>query len=155
MTDARASGSLGAADIDAASLIVHASCVAFDGKGILILGPSGSGKSSLALQLMAMGAELVADDKTKVHAVNAEILASSPAAIKGMIEARGVGILMASALKEASIQLIVDLGRKEQDRLPQKQEFSLLGQSIPLLCKVDAAHFPAAILQFIKGGRGA
>ena len=48
--------------------MLHATTVALAGQGVLILGPSGSGKSGLALQLMAMGAELVADDRTIVTA---------------------------------------------------------------------------------------
>ena len=47
-------------------MILHATCVAVDGRGLLILGPSGSGKSALALQLIALGAQLVADDRTRV-----------------------------------------------------------------------------------------
>ncbi|MFQ5437976.1 MAG: HPr kinase/phosphorylase, partial [Paracoccaceae bacterium] len=45
-------------------MIVHAGAVAFDRRAVLILGPSGSGKSSLALELMSRGASLVSDDRT-------------------------------------------------------------------------------------------
>jgi len=48
-----------------ATTTIHASCVAVDGKGLLITGASGSGKSALALQLMAFGAHLIADDRVK------------------------------------------------------------------------------------------
>ena len=53
-----------------APLILHGSCVAVEGRGVLIVGPSGAGKSSLALALMALGAELVADDRTEVRLEN-------------------------------------------------------------------------------------
>ena len=60
------------------TLIMHASCVAVQGKGVLILGPSGAGKSSLALQLMALGADLVADDRTEISVQNGAAIARSP-----------------------------------------------------------------------------
>jgi len=133
--------------------ILHASCVAVDQSAVLILGLSGSGKSSIALQLMAFGAELVADDRTYIRAKEAGLLASAPQSIEGKIEARGVGILSAKAGKVARVQLVVDLAVEEQERLPQIRKYNLLGHSIPLLHNVKAAHFPAAILQFLKGGR--
>jgi len=74
---------------------LHATAVAFEGKGVLITGRSGSGKSSLALQLMAIGHTLIADDQTDVTRHADRLWASAPPSIKGMIEARGVGILHA------------------------------------------------------------
>ncbi len=134
---------------------MHASCVAFDARAVLILGSSGAGKSSLALQLMAFGGVLVSDDKTYLQAGNTEIMASAPATIKGLIEARGVGILEAQTCAFAEVKLIVDLDNLEQERLPKKREYILLGHSIPMLHRVDAPHFPAAIIQYIKEGRSA
>ena len=80
---------------------LHASCVALNGRGLLIIGPSGSGKSALALQLMASGAKLVSDDRTDVTRSNDRLIACSPAVLSGMIEARGVGILHAEPVAEA------------------------------------------------------
>lgn len=137
------------------SCILHASCVALDRRAVLVLGPSGSGKSSLALQLMALGAVLVADDRTMVQATETGLLATAPQSILGLIEARGVGILTAEFCPAARIQLVIDLAQEERERLPQRHEYYLLGHSLPLLHNVSAAHFPAAILQFLKGGRNA
>ena len=79
-------------------VIVHASCVAWKGRGLLIGGPVGSGKSSLALQLMAFGADLIADDRTALSADRDGPPVAAPVApIAGLIEARGVGILPADA----------------------------------------------------------
>ncbi len=64
----------------------HASCVAYGGRGVLILGASGRGKSALALRLMALGAVLVADDRTDLCREGDSVMARAPDAIKGMIE---------------------------------------------------------------------
>lgn len=121
---------------------------------MLVLGPSGSGKSSLCLQLMAMGAVLVADDKTQLKADEIGVLADAPDTISGLIEARGVGVLAVQSCV-ARVVLVVDLSKVEPDRLPPMRRYNLLGHSLPLLHKVEAAHFPAAILQYLKGGRSA
>lgn len=121
----------------------------------MILGPSGAGKSALALQLMALGAQLVADDRTVLHQDGPDIWASSPDSIRGMIEARGIGILTAQPCTRARVHLVVDLARSETDRLPPLRHYSLFDQQRPLLYRVAAAHFPAAIIQFLKGGRQA
>ena len=77
------------------SQTLHATTVAFDRRGILILGKSGSGKSSLALDLMGRGATLVSDDRVHLSHVPGGLKASPPEAIAGVIEARGVGLLAA------------------------------------------------------------
>lgn len=132
--------------------ILHASCVALDGRGILILGPSGSGKSALALQLMAYGCTLVSDDRTIVTVRDGWLSATAPAAIAGRIEARGVGLLGAAAAA-ARLTLAVDLARTETERLPPERWLELLGASLPLLHRVESGYFPAAILQYLKAGR--
>lgn len=135
--------------------VLHASCVALDKSAVLILGASGAGKSSLALQLMAHGADLVSDDRTCIRNGSDGLLASAPATIKGLIEARGLGVLVAAPCPVAHIRLIVDLDQIEPDRLPPKRNYNLLGQTLPLLHNVKAAHFAAAILLYLKGGRNA
>jgi len=70
-----------------AEVVLHATAVAVGGRGLLILGRSGAGKSSLALQLIALGARLVADDRTRVTLGPAGLVASPPEAIRGRIEA--------------------------------------------------------------------
>lgn len=132
---------------------LHASCVAVQGKGVLIIGASGSGKSSLALQLMAFGADLIADDCTKLMRVGPDVVAKSPANIANMIEARGIGILNATAAPQTKITCVVDMDNAEQDRLPIPRFYPLLGLEIPLLHKVENTAFAAALLQFLKAGR--
>lgn len=133
--------------------VLHASCVALSGRGVLILGRAGAGKSGLALQLMAHGCELVSDDRTAIAAQDGALLAAAPASIRGWIEARFVGILAADAVASARVALVVDLDLVETDRLPPRRSRSLLGISLPLVQRVESAHFPAAILQYLKSGR--
>lgn len=145
-------GSGGAPD---GTVILHASAVAWQGRAALILGPSGSGKSALALELMALGAVLVADDRVRVTEQGGRLVAASPEAIFGRIEARGLGILNAEAAARAELVLVVDLSATETDRLPPWREFRLLERPLPLVHRVESRHFPAAILQYLKAGRNA
>ncbi|WP_299722993.1 HPr kinase/phosphatase C-terminal domain-containing protein [uncultured Tateyamaria sp.] len=131
---------------------LHASSVALDGKGVLITGASGSGKSSLALQLMAMGCTLVADDQTELARQDDLLWASAPTAILGVIEARGVGLLHADTTV-AAIDLVIDLDQKERDRLPQRHEVTILGLTRPCLHNAASDAWPAAIIQYLQRGR--
>ncbi|MEM6373635.1 MAG: hypothetical protein AAF727_12760 [Pseudomonadota bacterium] len=131
---------------------LHATCVAFEGKGALILGASGSGKSSLALQLLALGCDLVSDDQTEVVRQGEVLWASAPDPIKGLIEARGVGLLRARA-DDAPVALAIDLDQPERDRLPQFHSVTLLGLQRPCLHNANSQAWPSAIVQCLKQGR--
>lgn len=133
---------------------VHATAVALDGaRGVLIVGPAGSGKSELALQLMAYGAHLVADDRVDLRREGADLFASCPAALSGMIERRGLGILAATPLARARIVLVVDLAQTESQRLPPRHSCEWLGVRLPLVLRVQHGHLGPAVLQWLKGGR--
>ena len=73
------------------SLIMHASCVDINGSGVLIVGRSGSGKSSLAINLLALGSKLVADDQCELVKKNNRFSVSKPASLPKSIEIRGIG----------------------------------------------------------------
>lgn len=133
----------------------HASCVAVEGKGLLILGPSGSGKSSLALEMMALGAKLVSDDQVDLRGEGGALYATAPDRLRGMIEARGIGILGADPSDGARIVLAVDLAEGEPDRLPPFREITILGCPIPLVLGRGAHHLSYALFQYLKGGRRA
>lgn len=133
--------------------ILHANCVAIDGRALLIAGPSGAGKSSLSLQLLALGAELVADDRTIVQRVGDDLHASAPDSIAGLIEARGVGLLELPALDTAPVSLFVDLAISEKKRLPQLHHRPLLGIDLPCIHNADSPHFAAAIMLYMRGSR--
>jgi len=133
--------------------IIHASCVAWQGRAALIRGASGRGKSSLALELMALGATLVADDRVVLEAGPDGITASVSEPLSGLIEARGIGLLNAERTGPARVVVVVDLDHEETARLPEPRETELLGQSLPLLHAVKSPHFAAALMQYLKAGR--
>ncbi len=139
----------------APSGFVHASCVAVAGRGLLILGPSGAGKSSLALQLMGLGAVLVSDDQVALRREGDRVLAEAPPRLRGMVEARGVGLLRADASGPVPLVLAVDLAETEPDRLPPHRQITLLGCPIPLVLGRGAHHLSFALMQYLKGGRQA
>ncbi|MCY4300109.1 MAG: HPr kinase/phosphatase C-terminal domain-containing protein [Aestuariivita sp.] len=137
---------------EAMQQVLHASCVAFHRRAVLIMGRAMSGKSSLALELISGGALLVSDDQTIVSLGSSGLVADAPSEIKGFIEARGVGLLRAHTHGPAQIALVVDLDRDETERLPPVRSYDILGQEIPILFRVRAPYFPVAILQYLKGG---
>ena len=134
---------------------IHAGCVSVDGRGVLITGPSGSGKSALALQLMAFGARLVSDDRTLLTLRDGRLHATCPPAIRGMIEARGLGILNADTVDGADVVLAVDMGVTGAERLPPHRSVTYLGRTVDLVQAQRDPHFPAALLAYLKGGRRA
>jgi len=73
-----------------AQTLIHATTVAWQGRGALIIGNSGSGKSALALHMMALGCDLIADDQTLLERSMNQITARCPTVIQGQIEARGL-----------------------------------------------------------------
>ena len=85
----------------------HASCAARDTHGVLLLGPSGSGKSDLLLRLLDRGFALVADDQVEVE----DGVARAPAALAGLVEVRGLGILRLPYQATARLALAVRLGQ--------------------------------------------
>jgi HPr kinase/phosphorylase len=132
-------------------VILHATTVTLGQTGVLIMGASGTGKSALGLNLMALGCALVADDRTIVSRRGETLIATCPAPIRNLIEARGIGLLPATAQSEAEVRVAVTLDLIGTERLPQPRQTEILGVAIPLLHKVETGYFAAAILQYLKG----
>ncbi|MEM9342280.1 MAG: HPr kinase/phosphatase C-terminal domain-containing protein [Pseudomonadota bacterium] len=135
--------------------LVHGSTVAVANRALLILGPSGSGKSGLALQLIALGARLVSDDQTRLTAANGQVIASAPETILGQIEARGLGILTVSPAPPTPLAAVLDLAQIETHRLPDPKTVTILGTKVPLLHEAATAHFPSALFVYLGGERSA
>src|SRR5690349_1200343 len=121
----------------------HASTVAVEGRAVMISGPSGSGKSDLALRLLDRGFTLVSDDQTIVRREGDRLVASAPATIKGKLEIRGVGIVEMDTVSDVPVALYVEL-TSEIVRLPDdRRERPVLGVNLPLI-SVDAQTASAA-----------
>lgn len=112
--------------------IVHACCVIIGEAGILIRGPSGSGKSDLTLRLIDEGAQLVADDYCEIKARKGVLRAQAPAPIAGNLEVRGYGILTLPFVTSASVGLVVNLADEQDiERLPEESTCQIDGIPIP------------------------
>lgn len=114
------------------SEMVHATTVAKDGRGVVITGRSGSGKSDLALRLIDRGFVLVSDDQTIIGKSGANLIAWAPETIRGKIEVRGVGILNMAFADSAAVSLWVELAN-EIKRLPGDEKHMILGVEVPAL----------------------
>ncbi len=116
------------------SLLMHATCVTIAGEGLLLRGPSGGGKSDLALRLIDGGARLVADDQVELSRCGDHLIGRAPHVLAGKIEVRGVGIVAVESAADARIALIADLAATEDiDRLPNFSSETLLGVPIPCM----------------------
>lgn len=113
---------------------IHASCVMIDGAAVLLHGPSGSGKSDLALRLIDRGAALVSDDYTILRRAGDRLVASPPINIAGKIEVRGLGVIDMPHVAEADVRLLVALD-EQTPRMPDEQPHRRLiaGISIPVI----------------------
>jgi HPr kinase/phosphorylase len=127
-------------------LLIHATAVAIvtsaGPRAVLLRGPSGSGKSDLALRLIDAGAQLIADDQSELHGRDGLVVVRSPPAIAGLIEVRGIGIVRVEPLVEAPLGLIVDLLPPEMiERLPRRATERLLEIELP---RIAVAPFEAS-----------
>ena len=113
---------------------VHGTSVALGDEGVLLRGPSGSGKSDLALRLIDQGARLVADDQTELHIEGDAIAMTAPATIAGQLEVRGIGIVQVPSVPVAALRLVVDLTDPAMiERLPEPRHCDVLGHNVPLI----------------------
>ena len=138
----------------ATTLTLHASAVVWHGRGVLLRGASGSGKSALALRLLQAGARLVADDLVTVSAERGRLIACSPRP-SGLIEARGLGIFHLAAAATAPLALAVDLMPSAVlERLPEVASETLLGITLPRIA-LDAGvpGAPALVLLALTARR--
>jgi len=118
---------------------IHATCVDIDGLGVLLRGPSGSGKSDLALRLIDAGAQLVSDDYTVLEVRSGRLIGTAPQSIKGMLEVRGVGILPMPIKARSVIAMVADMVTDgEIERLPDPDAAVIDGVVVP---RIQAAPF--------------
>jgi serine kinase of HPr protein (carbohydrate metabolism regulator) len=125
---------------------VHGTSVARDGRAVLLTGPSGSGKSDLALRLIDRGFRLVSDDQTILSRTGDRLTASAPTQIRGKMEIRGLGIVEMETDSDVPLALIVEL-TSEIERIPAEgRTRRILGHSLPVV-RIDAmtASAPAKV----------
>jgi len=130
------------------SMLIHASCVVLNSKAILLAGPSGIGKSDLALRLIDSGAMLLSDDQTELRLEGDTIIASPPVPIQGLMEIRHVGIAQMPFAPSAPVALYVELTSLDDtlERLPEPDTLLLLDRPVRRLRLPSfAASTPAKI----------
>jgi serine kinase of HPr protein (carbohydrate metabolism regulator) len=131
---------------------IHATGLVLDGIGVILRGPSGSGKSMLALELLdewetrGLKARLVSDDRVEIGASAGGLVMRAPATIEGLIELRGRGIVSRPFVKQAALHLVVDLVETvermvEEGALETAIEGMTLARCpVPRAGKVDSRH---------------
>ena len=138
---------------------IHASAVLVGAKAVLIRGPSGSGKSRLALALLQAAqaghlrfARLVADDRAQVEAVHGRVLVRPAAALSGLLEMRGLGIDRLQAEPVAAVGWVVDLAAEDAARLPAKeaQEAVIEGVRLPRLAVPSGQEALSLVLALLR-----
>ena len=133
---------------------IHAGCVAIGGRGILILGGSGSGKSDLALRLVDEGARLVADDRCELYLRSGKLCGRPPASIAGLMELRGIGIIALPYAKSVVLAMAVRLGERTQERLPKPRFYTpplpFRGRLPLVMVHAASASAPARIRAALK-----
>jgi serine kinase of HPr protein (carbohydrate metabolism regulator) len=144
------------------STTVHASAVLVGARAALIRGPSGSGKSRLALELIAAArtgllpfARLVADDRVHLEAAGDRLLARPAEALAGLIEVRGAGLLRLAYEASAVVGFVVDLAAADAARLPDAagREAEIEGVWLPRLAVASGAAVLPGVLALITSAR--
>ena len=123
----------------------------FEKKGVLILGKSGSGKSSLALSLVANGAQLVCDDRAQLQVKNEILMMTKPPSLPNALEVRGLGLIKVQLITEARVDLIIDMELTSDSRLGG-HKMELFGVEIPCVKGQNFYGLSDAIIVWSKYG---
>ena len=129
---------------------MHASCVDVNGAGVLIVGRSGSGKSSLAINLLALGSTLVADDQCEIVRKNNRFRISKPASLPKSIEIRGIGLVSVPMVNETSLDWVVNMDEVEKERMPTPQFTKIGGFRVPTVFGKDMDDLASRIYVLVN-----
>lgn len=142
--------------------LIHATAIAVAGNGVLLTGPSGSGKSDLALRLIDRGARLISDDAVSINVADGTLMLATAPNIEGKMEVRGIGICDVEAMSPVPLRLVVELCADIPRMPPEGLTTKILDFDVPFvrlapfeasapikleyaLCAViDAGHMPVA-----------
>ena len=113
--------------------IIHASSIEMSGKGVVIFGKSGVGKSNLAIKLISMGANLIADDQTQLDLKEDKILISKYSSTPNFIEARGIGFIKVPFKMNSELFCFIKITNLELPRLPNEKTICCFGKKIKVL----------------------
>lgn len=112
----------------------HASAIMLEGRAIMLTGAAGSGKSSLALQLIEhYGATLIGDDRLILSVDGAGIHVAPHATLAGLLELRGLGLMRLPYAPSAPLGLVINLQEDAPPRLAEADYFTFADESVPLL----------------------
>lgn len=138
---------------DRDSVLCHGTAVALNDRSLVLLGPSGVGKSSTALQMIACGARLISDDRVWIkRGAQNKLIASAPDRIAGQIEARGIGILKTDIQEACHLCYAVDLSRPSDARCPDVEMTYVCGLALRLVRPRKGPEVPAALICLLKYG---
>lgn len=119
---------------------LHATTVQIRGRGVMVMGKSGAGKTETALTLIERAvtrgeeALLVSDDRTLLHVDGSKLIASVPDSLAGGVEIRGAGLFTVAYVKQTPLDLVVILvSREEAERYPSGENWQFEGIEIPRL----------------------
>jgi hypothetical protein len=115
------------------SVAHQATAVAIDGRAVLIEGPPGSGKSSLALALIDRGAVLIGDDAVMLEVVGGRLLASPHPNVVGLIEVRNVGLVTMPVARAVPVALVLLLDPDAPRHIEAAETVGRAGIGLPML----------------------
>jgi len=134
------------------SVLLHATAVAIGEKGLLILGSSGAGKSHLAVEMLALGADLVSDDRVWLRNNGSELMLHQAEPLAGCIEARGLGLISCPMRPSVPLKYCLDLSLISEARLPFALEVTKLGHRVLVLPGGPVVPQAAALVLLLKNG---
>ena len=132
--------------------ILHATAIDVGGNGAAIIGCSGSGKSSLAIKLMVIGASLVSDDQTLFSKIEGNIFLSKPRKVPNAIESRGLGLVPVPTIKASKLFCFIKLTNRPIERLPAVSHQLCLDEVVRLIHFNPFKGNVASLLLVLKYG---